>query len=168
MNERIQAIIVTMGMKKTEFAKKLNVSQAYISQLCSGTKSPSDRTISDICREFNVNEDWLRNGTKPMFVPKNREDEIAAAVRKIASGKSEDFKRRFVLALSGLSEEHWEVLEQKMIEIVGDRPIPEAQSDYEAEARAEAEEYYQEVIFEKKQAEESSASENSNGSTKLA
>ena len=43
-----------------------------------GERVPSDRTISDICREFNVNEDWLRTGNGYMYV--EVEDETAAIV----------------------------------------------------------------------------------------
>lgn len=120
MNERIQAIIVAMGIKKTEFAQKLNVSQAYISQLCSGTKSPSDRTISDICREFDVNENWLRTGDGEMFIPITRSQEVAEFVGDILKGEADTFKRRFVAMLSRLDESQWEVLEQMIDEMKKD------------------------------------------------
>lgn len=115
MNERIDAIIVAKGMKKTEFAQKLNVSQAYVSQLCSGTKSPSDRTISDICRVFDVSEDWLRTGEGEMFVQISRSQEIADFVGDVLQGEADTFKRRFVAMLARLDEDDWAVLE-KMVE----------------------------------------------------
>lgn len=115
MNDRIQEIIVATGLRKTDFAHKLNVSQAYVSQLCSGTKNPSDRTVSDICREFNVNEDWLRTGEGEMFVPISRSQEIADFVGIVLKGEEDTFKRRFVSMLARLDESDWEVLE-KMVE----------------------------------------------------
>ena len=115
MNERIQAIITVKNLKKTEFALRLNVSQAYISQLCSGTKSPSDRTVSDICREFDVNEEWLRTGEGEMFVHISRSQEVADFVGNIFKGEADTFKRRFVAMLARLDESDWEVLE-KMVE----------------------------------------------------
>lgn len=115
MNDRIQAIIVATGLRKTDFAQKLNVSQAYVSQLCSGTKNPSDRTVSDICREFNVNENWLRTGEGEMFVPISRSQEIADFVGIVLKGEEDTFKRRFVSMLARLEESDWEVLE-KMVE----------------------------------------------------
>lgn len=115
MNERIQAIINQKGLKKTEFAQQLNVSQAYISQLCSGTKTPSDRTILDICREFDVNETWLRTGEGEMFIPLSRSQEIADFAGKILKGEEDTFKRRFVAMLAQLDERDWEVLE-KMVQ----------------------------------------------------
>lgn len=62
INVRISECIKSMNIKKTEFAARINVSQAFVSQLTNGTSRPSDRTISDICREFGVNEIWLRTG----------------------------------------------------------------------------------------------------------
>ena len=120
MNERIQAIIIAKGMKKTEFAQKLNVSQAYISQLCTGTKTPSDRTISDICREFDVSETWLRTGEGEMFVPMSRSQEISTFVGKVLKGEEDTFKRRFVAMLSRLDENDWEGLEKMVNEIKKD------------------------------------------------
>lgn len=125
MHERIKEVRKKFHLTQEEFADRLGIKRTAISNYEIGRNEPIDAVISLICREFNVNEDWLRNGNKPMFAPKSREDEVAAAVQKLASGRSEDFKRRFILALAGLKEEHWELLEQKMREIVGDRPVPD-------------------------------------------
>lgn len=69
ITDRIILVLEDSGLKKVQFAEKLRVSQAYISQLCSGARIPSDRTISDICREFNVRREWLENGEGPMRLP---------------------------------------------------------------------------------------------------
>lgn len=111
LHERIDALIKALGMKKTEFAKKLNLSQPFVSELCSGRSCPSDRTISDICREFDVNETWLRTGEGEMFIEKSREEEIAAFVGNILKGEP-DFRRRLVSVLARLSVEEWQMLER--------------------------------------------------------
>lgn len=69
MKDRIAKIIELSGLTKTAFAKKINVSQGLISQICSGTTNPSERTIADICRVFGVREKWLREGDEPMYEP---------------------------------------------------------------------------------------------------
>lgn len=69
MKNRISQIVECSGLTKTEFAKRINVSQGLVSQMCSGTTKPSDRTISDICRVFNVNRRYLELGEEPMFLP---------------------------------------------------------------------------------------------------
>jgi transcriptional regulator with XRE-family HTH domain len=117
MNERIQKLIDSLNIKKAEFAKRLNLSQPFVSELCSGIKSPSDRTIADICREFNVSERWLRTGEGDMFVQLSRDEEIAAFMGDILKGEDDNFKRRFIAMLSRLDENDWELLE-KMIDII--------------------------------------------------
>ena len=64
MHERIRVIDIT-GLKKIEFAKRSGISAPFVSELCTGAKKPSDRTIADICREFNISENWLRTGEAP-------------------------------------------------------------------------------------------------------
>ena len=78
MNERIKQLISSMNIKRAEFARRLSLSQPFVSELCSGAKAPSDRTILDICREFGVSETWLRTGEGEMFIHLSRDEEIAA------------------------------------------------------------------------------------------
>lgn len=66
MNERIKILRKSLNMTQDEFSSRIKLSRNFIAQIESGAKSPSDRTISDICREFNINEEWLRTGTPPM------------------------------------------------------------------------------------------------------
>ncbi len=77
---RIGALIKELGIKKVRFAEQIKVDQSYITQLTKGRNNPSDRLISDICRQYNVNETWLRTGEGDMFttVPKLQIDELIA------------------------------------------------------------------------------------------
>lgn len=110
LSERIRELIRIRGKKKSEFARALNVSQAFVSQMCSGERVPSDRTIADICREFDVSEEWLRTGTGPMFVEKTRDEELAEFFGHVLA--RDDFKQRLLAALSRLDESEWAMLEQ--------------------------------------------------------
>lgn len=110
LSERISELIKVRGIKKTIFARTLNVSQAFVSQLCSGERIPSDRTIADICREFDVSEGWLRNGTGPMFAEKTRDEDLADFFGPVLA--RDDFKQRLLAALSRLDESEWAMLEQ--------------------------------------------------------
>ena len=74
INDRIVELIDTFGIKKIQFAEKLGISTAYVSQLCSGARTPSDRTIADICREFHVRREWLEHGEGPMKFPDRQGD----------------------------------------------------------------------------------------------
>ena len=112
INERISEIIKRKKIKKTEFAQKINVSQAFVSQLCSGASQPSDRTIADICRVFDVNEEWLRTGEGEMFLPLTRSEKIAKFAGRILRDESPSFQRRLVELLAELDTEEWEILER--------------------------------------------------------
>lgn len=77
MYERIAEISKESGLNKTEFGQKIGISQSMASLICLGKANPSDRTISDICRVFRVNEEWLRNGTGEKYRKKARGEELA-------------------------------------------------------------------------------------------
>jgi len=112
MNERIKKIIEELDLKKVDFANRLHISQPFASELCSGAKAPSDRTISDICREFGVREAWLRNGEGEMFVQDTQSERVAAFLADLTKDDSDTFKKRFVEMLAGLSPDDWELLER--------------------------------------------------------
>lgn len=76
-----------------------------------GDRVPSDRTIADICREFDANEEWLRTGAGPMFREKTRDEDLAEFFGKVLAGDP-DFRRRLLSAMSRLSEEQWAMLEE--------------------------------------------------------
>ena len=68
MNERLKTLREALNISQEALGNKINVTRSHISSIEKGKRTLTDRIISDICREFNVNEEWLRNGTEPMFV----------------------------------------------------------------------------------------------------
>lgn len=118
MNERIKAIIEALNIKKAEFSRRLSLSPPFVSELCSGAKAPSDRTISDICREFNVNEAWLRTGEGEMFVTLTKEEELTDFLGDLIKGDRGDFARRLVTVLSRMTPDEWDMLERKARELM--------------------------------------------------
>lgn len=69
MNERIKKLRRALDLTQQEFAARIGSVQNTITGYETGRRVPSSQVISLICREFGVNEEWLRNGTGPMFVP---------------------------------------------------------------------------------------------------
>lgn len=110
INERIKELRHTLGLSQQEFAKKLNVNQAAVSYYEKGIRTPLDAIVTSICREFNVNERWLRTGEGPMFRPQTGDDQLMAALGDIALGE-DSFRRRFIAALATMPPENWKVLE---------------------------------------------------------
>lgn len=110
--QRIIAVVEAKGMSKSDFARKINLTPAYISKLDKSPESvPSDRTILDICREFNVNENWLRTGEGEMFAPMTRSESIAKFAGELMKEEEDSFRRQLIEVLSQLSTDEWEVLE---------------------------------------------------------
>ena len=68
LNERLKIIRLKLKLTQDDFAKKINVTRSAISNYEKGTRNIMNRVIADICREFNVNEEWLRHGTGEMFI----------------------------------------------------------------------------------------------------
>ena len=122
INDRIALVIEKSGLSKTAFGERINVSQQYVSKLVREGK-PSDRTLIDICREFNVNREWLNTGQGDMFLQQSRNEEIAAFMGEVLSDDT-DFRGRLIAALSRLTPEQWKLLEQ-----VADRLMEEMQKE---------------------------------------
>lgn len=67
MKSRIHAVRAQADLTMAEFAKRIGMTTSSISLFESGKATPSDRTVLSICREFGVNEHWLRTGEGEMF-----------------------------------------------------------------------------------------------------
>ena len=109
MHTRINEIVVHSHLTKTDFAKKVGISQPYLSQICAGQKVPSDRTIADICREFGCDEVWLRTGEGEPFRQESRQEMIMRFAAQTVKG-SDEFRKAFVAALAKLEPEDWQNL----------------------------------------------------------
>lgn len=67
MNERVKELRKALGLTLDKFGERLGVSKVAISLIENGKNSLTDQMFKSICREFNVREEWLRNGEEPMF-----------------------------------------------------------------------------------------------------
>lgn len=68
VNERIKKVRKEKGMNQKQFAALLGVTQSGISYMEQSGSNVSDSSIKSICTMCNLNEDWLRNGTEPMYI----------------------------------------------------------------------------------------------------
>lgn len=115
MKDRISLVISHSGKTKTAFAKDINVSAAFVSQMCSGAAKPSDRTIADICRVFGVNKIWLETGSGEPFQEMSRAEKLAEVFGGILAGHKSE-KNAFIEAVAQLPEEVFPVFVQAWIE----------------------------------------------------
>lgn len=105
MYERIAEISKESGLNKTEFGQRVGISQSMVSLICLGKANPSDRTISDICRVFRVNEEWLRYGTGEKYRKKPRSEELSEIFAYLEV--DETVKARFIRTLADFPEEYF-------------------------------------------------------------
>lgn len=110
MNERIKELRKSLGLTQLEFGEQVGVKANTIGNYEIGLRTPSDAVIRAICREFNVNETWLRTGEGEMFNP--QDEKLAAFIGSLVADDSEPFKRRMVELLADLTPEEWKLLEK--------------------------------------------------------
>jgi len=90
--ERIMMVVDALGISKSDFARQLSLTPAYISKLGKNTDAvPSDRTISDICREFRVSEVWLRTGEGEMFLRQTEAEQLAEITTRMELDQDDPF-----------------------------------------------------------------------------
>lgn len=71
MNDRIKELRQALNLTQQEFAARIGSVQNTITGYETGRRSPSNQVLSLICKEFNVNEDWLRTGQGEIFQAKS-------------------------------------------------------------------------------------------------
>ena len=67
MNVRLKQLRKALNFTQQEFADRLKIKRNTVATYETGKSNPSDAAVSLICREFNVNEEWLRTGAGEMF-----------------------------------------------------------------------------------------------------
>lgn len=120
MNERIRQLRAALKLSQAEFGARINLSQNYIWMIEKGERTPSDRTISDICREFDVSLAWLETGEGEMYVHRSANEELALMVAELMGDADESFRKRFIAALLALPPEFWPEFEKFLKKISGD------------------------------------------------
>lgn len=67
MNERLKKLRKTLDLTQQKFADRLGVKRNTVGQWECGINAITDQVVFSICREFDVNEEWLRTGEGEMF-----------------------------------------------------------------------------------------------------
>jgi len=87
IGDRIKQIRKENKKSQDAFGEIIRIGKSAVSKLENGENSPSDQTVTLICNEFNINEEWLRYGTGEM--EKTRDDRLAEYIGSIAKGDDE-------------------------------------------------------------------------------
>ncbi len=113
MTDRIKAVRADAKLTQAAFAERIGLTRNYIAQVEMGAKELGDRAIRDICREFRINELWLREGIGDMKAPGDRAEQVATVVKQLFESRPESFKAALIAALLKMdTAENWAVLEK--------------------------------------------------------
>lgn len=107
IRDRIALVRETAAKSQEEFGSILGVTKSTISLLETKKREPSERLVRDICREFKINENWLRTGDggiENMFLSEDMT--YLYNVGKLGSEKNE-FKKFYLNMMMSLPDEYW-------------------------------------------------------------
>lgn len=113
MNKRIEEVRKSLQLSRAAFGDRIGVSGDVINNLERGRVEAKEHMILLICREFCVNETWLKTGEGEMFLPKTivMEKDLADLTVDLLKESSDSFKSRFISLLARMSDDEWEMLE---------------------------------------------------------
>lgn len=140
MHNRIKEIRKYHCLTQTQFGDRIGVKGNTITNYENNMRTPSDAVIMSICREFNVNETWLRTGKGEPFIKKTRAQEIDEFISDIMKGEP-DFRQQLVSLLARMTPEEWQLLEKKAYEL-----LDEMKKTSPTPAKKDAEEEYEKSL----------------------
>lgn len=83
IHDRLRHLREELNLTTRAFGAAINMSGGAITNMEKGTRNITERTIRDVCREYNVNADWLVNGIEPMFNDETGDLDIDDEVRQL-------------------------------------------------------------------------------------
>lgn len=162
INERVKAVRTSPELNRIEkmtlerFGQRLGVTRMAMSNIETGTRNVTEQMFKSICREFNVNPSWLRDGVGRMFLEPSENERITEFINRILTDEPDGVKARFISAVSKFDDRDWETILRVAKELVEEQE----EEDEEKKRRQQLhEELDRQLDMEKNQAEESSASE---------
>lgn len=92
MNERIRKIRLSQNLTQKQMSEIIGVTEATVSRMESGKSSITEQTIKIICREFNVNKDWILTGEGEMYIASKEDEKLAEALAEISLSGNDRLK----------------------------------------------------------------------------
>lgn len=161
INDRIKVLRKHLGLNQTDFGEKVGIAQGHMTNIETGRREVTEKSIKVICLQFNVNEEWLRTGEGEMFV----EDDNVLLSQLAKQYNLDAFSRKFIETYISLPESHRDVIKsfaRSLAEEASVELAPEVSIDgntvTDPAIAAELSSYAQELEAEKRAAEKSSVS----------
>lgn len=99
MDKRLKELRRQLHLNQTEFGNRIGVKQSAITGYETGIRKPLNAVIHSICKEFNVNETWLRTGEGCMFIDFPEKEHISADTTSISEENLNTFGDRILTFL---------------------------------------------------------------------
>lgn len=109
MNERIRELRKALDLTMEKFGEAIGVKKASVSRWENGDPI-TERMIISICREFDVNEEWLRTGEGEMFKELSGSEKIAVFLADVLKDEEPSFRKQLIEALAELDSSEWDVI----------------------------------------------------------
>lgn len=123
LSDRIKAIRKEVGLLQPEFAERIGIKGATITSYETGSRIPSDTVMLAICREFNVNEHWLRTGEGDMMVTVDADQELQDIFAEITLS-GDELITRIIKSYWRLSDSEKAAI-RKLIDGLSEKNTPE-------------------------------------------
>ncbi len=111
MNTRIKEVRTSLHLTQEAFGDRIGIKRNSVAQIETGVRNPSDQTITSICREFDVNEIWLRTGEGDPFKQLSRYEELSSFFGDLMKSEP-DVRHRLIAAISRCDIEELRMLER--------------------------------------------------------
>lgn len=114
MNERIKALRKALDLSQSAFGDRLGVKQNTVATWESGTRTPSDAIIKSICREFGVDEVWLRHGEGEMFKSRSWKEDVSAYMGQLLGDHRSELEQDIIEFMANTPPEFWDMLIEEL------------------------------------------------------
>ena len=139
--DRLKNLRKTLKLTMEEFGKKLGISKAAISRIENGIVNLTEQNRISICREFNVNEQWLRTGEGEMFLQSDPDEEYKKAAEKL----SDDELVRAILVEYFKLDDHGKKLLKEFVYSIAEQIVDAKQDNSAAEIDARVQAYREQL-----------------------
>lgn len=113
INERIKELRLALNMSGEKFGARIGISRSAVSKIEKGIVNVTEQMQKSICREFTVNEEWLRTGTGEMFYTMSQDEEIAYLLGQAlpnADGKMKEVLIAFGRLSQKFTSAEWDII----------------------------------------------------------
>lgn len=130
LGQRIKSIRIGNGLTQDEFGARIGIGKSSISSMESDKSNPSDQTIRSICREFGVNEEYLRTGEGDIFVTRPGSQILEGELRAfLGAERCTDFAERLIRVLIRVPPSYWTIIERYARRLVEDTEPEEGETE---------------------------------------